>query len=106
MKTGIQLLFLFAIVFFTGCEEAANPYSQARIVSADAAACACCGGYFILVDQGTQQATYRFFQSDLPAGSTILNNPSYPVYVDLIYEAKNNFCNGIDGITISEIIKK
>ena len=60
------------------------------------------GGYLIFINNGT----YRFFQADLPAGSTILNGASFPIKVELRWENQNDVCNSISRIAISEITKK
>lgn len=103
MKTIAILVFLFLSISFSSCDDAASSIITGQIVGRDSAACTCCGGYLILINN----FTYRFFDSDLPAGTTFLNGANaFPITVEIEFENQSNLCNGIDRISISSIIEK
>ena len=103
MKTITILVFTFLAISFSSCDDTASTVITGQIINKDVTACACCGGYLILIDN----ATYRFFDADLPAGTTFLNGTnSFPIAVEIVFETKSNLCNGIDGISISSITEK
>ncbi len=91
-----------ALLMLASCNDDDNNISEGTIVGPDNTLCACCGGYKIVVDQ----FTYRFFDDDLPSGSTILQGAIFPLRVELRFEQESDLCNGIDRITIEEIKKK
>jgi hypothetical protein len=103
MKTIAILVFTFLAISFSSCEEGASAVITGQIVGRDVAACSCCGGYLIFIDN----FTYRFFDTDLPAGTTFLNGAnSFPITVEVEFENQSNLCNGIDRISISSITEK
>jgi hypothetical protein len=101
MKTIAILIFTFLALSFSSCDDAATTVTTGRIIGKDPAACACCGGYLIIIDN----FTYRFFDSDLPAGTTFLNGATFPVTVEIDYEQQSDLCNNMDRISISQIIE-
>lgn len=103
MKTIAILVFTFLAISFSSCDDAASAVITGQIVGKDVAACACCGGYLIIIDK----FTYRFFDADLPAGTTFLDGVrTFPITVELDYEQQSDLCNGIDRISISQIIEQ
>ncbi|MBL4650751.1 MAG: hypothetical protein JKY03_13555 [Aureispira sp.] len=103
MKTIAILVFTFLAISFSSCEEGASTVITGQIVGRDIAACSCCGGYLIFIDN----FTYRFFDADLPAGTTFLNGTnSFPIVVEIEFKNQSNLCNGIDQISISSITEK
>lgn len=106
MKTSV-LLFILALFCFSSCDDSANALTQAQIVSPDPGACACCGGYFILINNDGTPTTYRFFEADLPTGSTVLDAPvSFPIDVELDWENQSDFCNSVSRIKINQIARR
>jgi hypothetical protein len=102
MKTLAILVFTFLAISFSSCDDDTTIITG-QIIGRDTAACTCCGGYLILINN----ATYRFFDADLPAGTTFLNGVnSFPVDVEIEFENQSNLCNGIDRISISSIIER
>jgi len=102
MKTIAILVFTFLALTFSSCDDSASTVITGQIVGKDAAACPCCGGYLILIGN----FTYRFFESDLPAGTTFLNGATnFPITVEIDYEQQSDLCNGIDRISVSQIIE-
>ena len=93
--------FGLALLALASCNQEDNSIKDGSIVGPDNTLCPCCGGYLIVIDQ----FTYRFFDGDLPSGSTVLNNPTYPIEVELRFEQESDLCNGIDRISIEEIKK-
>ena len=103
MKTIAILVFTFLALSFSSCDDAASTVITGQIVGKDSAACACCGGYLILIDN----FTYRFFDADLPAGTTILDGANtFPINVEIDFDNQSNLCNGIDRITVNEITER
>jgi hypothetical protein len=97
-KGGLLGLCLLALA---SCNQEDNSIKEGRIVGTDNTLCPCCGGYLMVIDQ----FTYRFFESDLPSGSTVLDNPTYPIDMELRFEQESDLCNGVDRISIEEIKK-
>lgn len=103
MKTIAILVFTFLAITFSSCEDGASAVITGQIVGKDVAACACCGGYLIFIDN----FTYRFFDADLPAGTTFLDGTNtFPITVEIEFENQSNFCSGVDRISISSITEK
>jgi len=103
MKTIAILVFTFLTLSFSSCDDGASTVITGQIVGKDTAACTCCGGYLVLIDN----FTYRFFDADLPDGTTFLDGTNtYPIDVEIEFENQSNLCNGIDRISISEITEK
>ena len=71
--------------------------SNGTISGIDIRECACCGGFFIEIDN----ITYRFY--DVPPNSKLnLVNPTFPIYVKLDWTKDANACLG-DEIIVSRI---
>ncbi|WMX15840.1 MULTISPECIES: hypothetical protein [unclassified Aureispira] len=102
MKKIAILVFTFLALSFSSCDDGASSIITGQIIGKDVAACSCCGGYLILINN----FTYRFFDADLPAGTTFLNNATFPITVELEFENQSNLCNNIDRISISRIVEK
>ena len=103
MKKIAILVFMFLSISFSSCDDNASSIITGQIVGRDTASCTCCGGYLIFINN----FTYRFFDADLPAGTTFLNGAnSFPIDVEIEFENQSNLCNGIDRITISSIIER
>lgn len=102
MKTVALILFACISFTFSSCDDSGTTLVQGQIVGKDVTVCPCCGGYMVLINK----FTYRFFEADLPAGSTILDGATYPLDVELEFENQSNLCNGIDQITIKQISKR
>ena len=77
------LLCLFLIIGSVGCQKPTTSDFQSTglITGVDAKMCACCGGYYIQIDN----VTYEF--ETLPAGSNIdLQNATFPIMVKLDWQ--------------------
>lgn len=98
MKTKVLSLLFFSIILFS-CEKSRYE-NTGTITGADMAMCACCGGYFIVID-GTK---YRFEKSELPTGFTF-NDEQLPLRVQLNFDVKTVSCTGYNWIKISKIRK-
>lgn len=90
------------LLALSSCGTEENSVSQGTVLGPDTRFCACCGGYLIIVDQ----FTYRFFDSDLPAGNTTLQGAAFPLDVDLRFSNESDLCNNIDRISIQEMSKR
>lgn len=96
------LAIVFISIISFSCRDDENPFqSTGMITGPDLALCACCGGYFIEIDN----TAYRF--DDLPASSNIdLSNTVFPISVNLDWQNERN-CGGFQYIEIVRIeIKK
>lgn len=98
MRTKIIFLLFFSLLLLS-CEKTRYE-NTGTITGPDMAMCACCGGYFMVID-GTK---YRFDKSELPAGFTF-NDEQLPLRVKLSFEAKTVSCTGLNWIKISKIRK-
>ena len=96
MFFGILLL-----MCISSCTEDENNYmNNGTITGIDFRECACCGGYFIDIND----STYRFF--NLPSGSEIkLDNPIFPIYVKLDWAKADTVCLG-DEIKVLRIARR
>lgn len=101
MKTIAILFFTLLTITFSSCDDSSSSVITGQIVGKDIAACACCGGYLVFIDN----FTYRFFEADLPAGTTLLNGATFPIDVEIEFENQSDLCNGIDRISISRIVE-
>lgn len=82
MKTVFKWVVLLMLVF-AGCQKpASGDYQSLGIITGvDARACACCGGWYILIDN----TTYEF--ETLPAGAGIdIMNATFPLAVKLNWQ--------------------
>jgi len=92
--------FCMSLLLMTACKKENSLQSNGQITGADPRMCACCGGWFINIDN----ETYRFY--DLPAESDLdLTNASFPIQVELNWNTTGNGCMG-DEIVIDELKRK
>ncbi|WP_143473369.1 hypothetical protein [Flavilitoribacter nigricans] len=95
-----------AAVMIIGCQKeksatADEEWQEASLIGRDYTLCACCGGWFIKVDQDTVRA----FQ--LPDTFEIDPEPNFPLAVDLRYEPLTGPCQDFGNlIKIQEIRKR
>jgi len=97
----MKILFFIGVFILIGilsCSEDENEYmSNGTITGIDFRECFCCGGYFIDIND----STYRFFT--VPTGSDVsLENPVFPIYVELDWAMADTVCLG-DEIKIINI---
>jgi hypothetical protein len=100
----VQKLFLAAFLAFTfifsSCRVSQSDVFQSNgtITGPDYRMCACCGGYYIVIDT----ATYDF--DSLPKDANFsLKNATYPIYVKLDWKKNPTGCgNYIDIIRIEK----
>jgi len=96
MRAKLFILFTCTILAL-GCEK--SKFAGTGIIKGqDFALCACCGGYFIEIND----ISYRFDKSVLPAGFTFSEN-QLPLTVELNWKLRNTSCNDFNWITISKI---
>lgn len=93
-------LTLLIIPILIGCNED-DSMDSGVITGIDVRECSCCGGFFIDI----KDSTYRF--QTLPAGSNIdlINNPNFPINVELNWKMKDTLCLG-DEIIVLKISRK
>ena len=99
MKKLIPLIFLFVIVLLSeGCKEEKEWMNQGSITGYDLRLCACCGGFFIEIDN----ETYRFYE--LPSNTEVAftNETVFPVEVNIDWHPDENACLG-DEIIVDEM---
>jgi len=101
MKKIITASLLLLVLSSISCslgEE--GSMSNGTITGPDVRECACCGGFFIEIDN----VTYRFY--DVPPNSELnLMNPTFPIYVKLDWAKDANACLG-DEIIVVRIEKR
>lgn len=89
-----------SLLILISCGKKKDLMSEGNIIGQDAALCACCGGWFIEIDNNT----YRF--NNLPEDSELdLMDASFPVSVQLEWIVDSVGCIG-DEILINELKKK
>ena len=98
MKKTLAILFLVCTLFVAGCEKNEKYDSTGTITAADMALCACCGGYFIKINE----ELYRFEKTELPLGFTF-SDEQLPIKVELNWKLKADACTGFQWISISKI---
>lgn len=91
-----------ALLTLASCGNEDSGVVEGTIIGIDNTLCPCCGGYLIIIDQ----FTYRFFDSDLPVGNTVLQGAVFPLDVELRFEQESDLCNNIDRISIQEITER
>ena len=101
MKKIITVTLLIIALSIVSCSLGGDDsMSDGTITGYDTRECACCGGFFIEIDN----VTYRFF--NIPANSELnLDNPTFPIYVKLDWTKDANACLG-DEIIVSRIEKR
>ena len=97
MKRIVASLILCFIITVLSCSAENELFSSSgTITGIDVRECACCGGYFIEIGE----ITYRF--SDLPDNSKLnLENPTFPIYVNLDWIKDPNACLGDEIIVLN-----
>ncbi|HSP87344.1 MAG TPA: hypothetical protein VLN45_04375 [Ignavibacteriaceae bacterium] len=90
----------FVLFGFLSCSTQVDEFLDDGVITGvDIRECACCGGYFIDIEDNT----YRFYE--LPANSNIdLSNADFPIHVK-IYWKVDETCLG-DEIKVLSIEKK
>jgi len=82
MKTICTIVFILALIGFSSCKKENSSYqSYGTIIGVDVGACACCGGWFITIDN----KLYEFWS--LPDSKVNLNNVKFPVQVELDWKS-------------------
>jgi len=101
MKRIIHTLILIFLITIASCSTEDDLFrSTGKITGIDVRECACCGGYFIEIEN----VVYRFY--NLPDNSKLnLENPNFPIYVKLDWTNDANACLG-DEIIVSRIEKR
>lgn len=103
MKSKITLLIGIIIGGFFGCShEIIKDYqSNGKITGPDIRMCACCGGWYIQIDN----LTYEF--DSLPVNSNIdLQKETFPVLVKLDWQLSDKGACPDKRITIQRIVKE
>ncbi len=88
----------FILMLCISCSMVDDSYkSSGKITGFDIRECSCCGGYYIEIERNT----YRFY--NLPQNSNLkLDNPVFPIYVNLDWHPDPNACLG-DEIIVTRI---
>ena len=97
------LLAVFLIIGFVSCQKPNTTDFQSTgiITGVDAKMCACCGGYYIQIDN----VIYEF--DTLPVGSNIdLQNATYPIPVKLDWQLSTKPACPDKKIDVLRIIKE
>jgi len=103
MRTKILVSIIVTLFSLLGCQKQnTNDYqSTGKITGADLRMCACCGGYYIQIDN----VTYEF--DTLPAGSTIdLQKETFPIMVKLDWQLSTKPACPDKKIDILKIVKQ
>jgi hypothetical protein len=98
MKKTLAILTIVCALIVVGCEKNEKYDSTGMIIAADMTECACCGGYFIKIDD----VQYRFEKNELPSGFTFIDE-QLPLSVELNWKLKTGTCVGFQWISISKI---
>ncbi|MDP4290890.1 MAG: hypothetical protein Q8908_07400 [Bacteroidota bacterium] len=86
MNIRLSLMLGLMLICFVGCHKENNGgyQSKGQILGPDLRLCACCGGWYILIDH----VTYEF--DTLPANSNFdLQHATFPVSVKLDWQLSN-----------------
>ncbi len=97
MKKIITAALLLIVLCFISCSlgEAGSTTSNGTITGPDVRECACCGGFYIEIDN----VNYRFY--NVPPNSNLnLENPTFPIYVKLEWAKDANACLGDEIIVV------
>ena len=99
----LKKIYIFSFILLLGiaCSMEEDSYkSSGKITGVDVRECSCCGGYYIEIEGNT----YRFY--NVPENSNLkLENPVFPVYVDLDWNPDPNACLG-DEIIVTRITQQ
>jgi len=98
MKKTLSFLIVVFALIVAGCEKNEKYDSAGIIIAADMTECACCGGYFIKIDE----IQYRFEKNELPSGYAF-SDEQLPLNVELNWKLKTGSCAGFQWISISKI---
>ena len=95
------ILIVFTFIFSScGVSQSTGFQSNGKITGPDYRMCACCGGYYIVIDT----TTYEF--DSLPNDANFsLKNATYPIYVKLDWKQDPSACGNYIDITKIEKIK-
>jgi hypothetical protein len=101
MKTFLRIILVFSLIFAISCKKETDITSIGKITGPDMRMCACCGGWFINIDN----AVYVFDQ--LPPNSGIdLNTEKFPIAVKVAWRKNTTRCTaGNEAIDIIQIAK-
>lgn len=97
------LIGVFLIIGFVGCQKQnSNDFqSTGKITGADVRMCACCGGWYIQIDN----VTYEF--DSMPVGSNIdLQKETFPIMVKLDWQLSTQVACPDKKIDILRIVKE
>ena len=103
MKSKLIIVVFFILIGFMSCQKPTTSDFQSTgiITGVDLKMCACCGGYYIQIDN----VTYEF--DTLPAGSNIdLQNATYPIPVKLDWQLSTKTACPNVRIDILKIVKQ
>lgn len=106
MKNSLGLLgIILVFLSFQNCkkdtEGCPDGWQEARIIGQDLRLCACCGGWFIEIEQDT----VRTFV--LPDGFDLGTMPDLPIEVCLQYETGTGGCQNFESlIEVTQIVKR
>lgn len=100
MKNTLVLLLILTSILVVSCEKTKYD-SVGTITGADMTLCACCGGYFIVIEN----TKYRFDKNELPKGFSF-NDEQIPLNVKLNFELNAGVCSGNNWINITRIKKQ
>lgn len=103
MRTKILVSIIVILFCLVDCQKQnTNDYqSTGKITGADLRMCACCGGYYIQIDN----VTYEF--ETLPASSTIdLQKETFPIMVKLDWQLSTKSACPDKKIDILRIVKQ
>ena len=100
MKNILLASILTLFFFSSSCKKEPTYENSGVITGQDGRYCACCGGWFMEIDN----MTYRFY--NIPENSNIdLEKATYPINVELNWEPKSVQCMG-DEIVVEELVRK
>jgi hypothetical protein len=103
MNTKLSLVVCFLLLGVASCtKEKNNGYqSEGKILGPDLRMCACCGGWYIQIDN----VTYEF--DTLPANSTVdLQKDTFPIMVKLDWQLSDKGACPDSRINIIRIVKE
>jgi hypothetical protein len=97
-----QFILFFAIILIAAsCKKDKSDMNEAAIIGADMTMCACCGGYFIDINN----TRYRF-NPDSVTSSLNLNTATFPLDVDLEWVSIVGPCDNFNWSTIQSIRRR
>ena len=103
MNSKLLIVVFFILIGFMGCKKPTTSDFQSNgiITGVDTKMCACCGGWYIQIDN----VTYEF--ETLPVGSNIdLQNATFPIMVKLDWQLSTKSACPDKKIDILRIVKE